>query len=200
MKLARLTTAALLTSVYLRAQDTRHVTEPHVPPACAVLTARLAAENGVLPEAGERTPDTERIQNAIDGCEKGKAVALRAAGGKNIFLSGPIELKAGVTLLVEAGTALFASRNPRDYDMAPGSCGVAPARRAGCKPLIAASHAPDSGIMGDGAIDGRGGAKLLGEDTTWWASASRATAAAAAWCGPSPMKTCACATSPTRSC
>src|ERR1039458_8291690 len=107
------TVAALFAIPCLRAQDTRHVTEPHFPPACVVLTARLAAEHGVLSETSERTPDTGRIQNAIDSCEKGKAVALGAAGGNNVFLSGPIELKAGVTLLVEAGTAVFPSRNPR---------------------------------------------------------------------------------------
>jgi polygalacturonase len=28
--------------------------------------------------------------------------------------------------------------------------------------------AKDSGIMGEGSIDGRGGAKLLGQDVTWW--------------------------------
>ena len=38
----------------------------------------------------------------------------------------------------------------------------------GCKPMITADRAPGSGIMGDGAIDGRGGARLLGQDVTWW--------------------------------
>ena len=158
----------------LRAQDTRTVTEPHFPAACAVLTARLAADQGALPDAGEKLTDTTRIQSAIDGCEKGKAVALRTAGARNVFLTGPLELKAGVTLLVEDGVALFASRNPRDYDLSPGSCGVAPAGASGCKPLIAANHAPGSGIMGDGAIDGRGGARLIGQDVTWWEIAKRA--------------------------
>jgi polygalacturonase len=152
----------------LQAQDTRHVTEPHFPSACTVLTAQLTSDHGVLPDAAERTLDTARIQAAIDACEKGKAVALHPSGAKNIFLTGPLELRPGVTLLVESGVALFASRNPRDYDITPGACGIVPARGAGCKPLIVANHAPGSGIMGDGAIDGRGGAKLLGQDVTWW--------------------------------
>jgi len=152
----------------LCAQDTRNVTEPHYPETCASLAAQLAAPGGVLPEASEHTPDTARIQAAIDGCGAGKAVALRAAEGKNIFLAGPLQLKPGVTLLVESGAALFASRNPRDYDVAPDSCGIVGERGAGCKPLIAAAQAPGSGIMGEGAIDGRGGATLLGQKVSWW--------------------------------
>ena len=158
----------------LHAQDTRHVTEPHFPAACTVLTAQLAAPDGVLPESSETRLDTARIQKAIDGCEKGKAVELKPAGRNNIFLLGPIELRAGVTLLVDGGTAVFASRNPRDYDLAPGGCGVSPAHGPGCKALIDASHAPGSGIMGDGAIDGRGGAKLLGQNVAWWDLSKRA--------------------------
>lgn len=98
----------------LRAQDTRNVAEPRFPQACVVLTARLSAENGVLPDSSERTPDTARIQDAIDRCERGKAVELKPSGPSNIFLAGPLQLKPGVTLLVDGGAALFASRNPRD--------------------------------------------------------------------------------------
>ena len=138
---------------------------------CTVLTARLSAPQGVLPESSEATLDTARIQSAIDGCGAGRAVALKSAGANNIFLSGPFQLKPGVTLLVDAGVALFASRNPRDYDLTLGSCGVVSERGErgrGCKPFIQADHAPGSGIMGDGAIDGRGGARLLGQNVTWW--------------------------------
>ena len=152
----------------LRAQDTRNVTEPRFPQACVVLTARLSAVKGALSDASERTPDTARIQDAIDHCEQGKAVELKPSGSRNIFLAGPLQLKPGVTLLVDGGAALFASRNPRDYDLTPGGCGIVTTGAGGCKPMIAADHAPGSGIMGDGAIDGRGGAKLLGQDVTWW--------------------------------
>jgi polygalacturonase len=161
-------------SAGLRAQDTRHVTEPHFAQVCTVLNARLEAPNSALSEASERTPDTARIQTAIDQCRQGHAVELKGADGNQIFLTGPLQLKPGVTLLVDAGVALFASRNPRDYDASPGSCSVSPARGSGCKPLIAANHAPGSGIMGDGVIDGRGGAKLLGQEDTWWDISKRA--------------------------
>jgi polygalacturonase len=156
------------------AQDTRTVVEPHYPKTCMVLRARLSAPGGELSLGDEHRPDTARVQSAIDNCTAGKAVELRAEGGKNLFLSGPLHLKAGVTLLVSDHTALFASRDPRDYDLTPGSCGVLTAKGHGCKPLIAAEDAPGSGIMGEGAIDGRGGAEMLGQKISWWDLAHRA--------------------------
>jgi polygalacturonase len=149
-------------------QDRRNVTEPHLPPPCAVLTARLAAPRGVLSDAAEATPDTARIQQALDACGRGRAVELRSEASQNVFLAGPLELRPGVTLVVAAGTALFASRNPRDYDVTPGSCGVVAPVRNKCRPFILADKAPGSGLMGDGAVDGRGGAALVGRDVTWW--------------------------------
>jgi polygalacturonase len=156
------------------AQDTRTVVEPHYPSACIVLRARLSAPAGQLSLADERKPDTARLQAAIDRCPAGQAVELRAEGGNNIFLSGPLQLKTGVTLLVDANTALFASRDPRDYDLAPGSCGVLARESHGCKPLISVVDAPGSGIMGEGSIDGRGGAQMLGQKITWWELAHQA--------------------------
>jgi polygalacturonase len=157
-----------------RAEDSRHVTEPQVPPACAALAARLSAPSGALADADEDAPDTKRIQDAIDACAGGKAVVLEAAGPKNVFLAGPLRLKAGVTLLVSAGVALFASRNPRDYDVTPGSCGIVAEQRSPCQPFILAEKAPGAAIMGDGAIDGRGGATLRGQNVTWWDLAKEA--------------------------
>jgi polygalacturonase len=165
---------ALLALPRLHAQDTRQVAEPKFPPVCEALTAHHAAPGGVLSDAAERMPDTARIQHAIDTCAQGKAVELKPAGGNNIFLTGPIQLKPAITLLIDANTALFASRNPRDYDVQPGTCGIVGVRGPGCKSLITADHAPGSGIMGDGAIDGRGGAKLIGQDKSWWDLAKEA--------------------------
>jgi polygalacturonase len=158
----------------LSAQDTRKVTEPHIPAACATLNASIVAERGVIAPEDEQKLDTERIQHAIDNCAAGKAVVLRANGLKNVFLTGPIALRAGVTLVVNANTALVASRDPRLYDLAPGSCGIVSDRGHGCKPLILGDGARGSGIMGLGSIDGRGGAKLLGQDVTWWDLAHQA--------------------------
>jgi polygalacturonase len=162
------TAAFVLSGMMAAAQDTRHVTEPHIPKTCITLKAELAAPNGMLSDSDEQHLDTDRIQKAIDGCSAGKAAVLQAHDQRNVFLTGPLTLKSGVTLVVDANTLLAASRDPRQFDLTPGSCGVVNERGHGCKGLITALKTSGSGIMGDGAIDGRGGAKLLGQQVTWW--------------------------------
>ncbi|MGA7832230.1 MAG: pectinesterase family protein [Terracidiphilus sp.] len=169
-----LASSFLCFALTLTAQDTRTVIEPEIPAACVTLDASIAAPHGIIAEQDEQSLDTVRIQNAIDHCAPGKAVVLRAQGAKNVFLTGPITLSTGVTLVVNANTALVASRDPRIYDIAPGSCGILSERGHGCKPLIRGDGAHDSGIMGEGSIDGRGGAKLLGQNVSWWDLAHQA--------------------------
>ena len=165
----------LSASSLLLAQDTRNVTEPVLPPVCTTLPAQITATATGLAEADEQKLDTTRIQNALDHCGKGHAVTLHAEGSANAFLSGPLELRQGVTLLVERGVTLYASRDPKVYQTSPGSCGlVNDEHGAGCKPLISVKHVSGAGIMGDGVIDGRGGAKILGKDVSWWDLAEQA--------------------------
>ncbi len=161
-------------AVTASAQDTRHVVEPHYPPVCIQLKAQLSAPGGRLTPAEEHMEDTARIQQAIDHCSPGHAVELSSSGDNHVFLTGPIHLRTGVTLLVDKATALYGSRNPRDYDLTPGSCGVVDKRGHGCKPLITVDDAPNAAIMGRGVIDGRGGATLLGQKVTWWDLAHQA--------------------------
>jgi polygalacturonase len=169
----RISPAVLIISCStLLAQDARHVTEPVYPPICQSLTARLSAPGGRL--SSESRFDTERIQKAMDSCSAGMGVQLKPDGHHNVFLTGPIELRPGVVLLVDAGVALFASRNPRDYDLSPGSCGVVDEKGHGCRTWITAERAPGSGIMGEGALDGRGGARLIGQNVSWWDLAKEA--------------------------
>jgi len=158
----------LLLACALPAQDTRQVTEPRIPAACAKLDAVTAAPNGVIADRDETALDTVRIQRAMDGCAQGKAVVLRTKGKKNVFISGPLALRPGVTLVVDKNTALVASRDPRLYDLSPLSCGIVAEKGHGCKPFITGDGAKNAGLMGDGSIDARGGAKLLGQDVTWW--------------------------------
>ncbi len=166
---------SLVVATAVRAQDTRTVTEPRIPAACTVLQAALEpVGDSTLAEPDERRLDTERIQRAIDGCASGTAVVLRRDGARRAFLSGPLTLKAGVTLVVDSGATLFGSRDPRVYDVAPGSCGVLAKSGRGCRPLILAEKAPHSAVMGPGTIDGRGWATLLGQDVSWWDLAQRA--------------------------
>ncbi len=152
--------------------------EPVIPKACATLKAQLSASNGSgLAEADENKPDTLRIQNAIDACGAGHAVQLKAAGNNNAFLSGPLQLRTGVVLRVDEGAILYASRDPRDYDINPGRCGVIDENGHGCKALINGDHADSAGVMGDGIINGRGGAKLVGRNVSWWDLAQEAKTA-----------------------
>ena len=90
------------------------------------------------------------------------------------FLAGPLQLRRQVILELEAGTFLYASRNPRDYDRQAGVCGTITDDGHGCKPLISGEGVSDSGVMGDGVIDGRGGETMLGQSITWWNLADRA--------------------------
>ena len=158
------------------AQDLRNVTEPAIPQTCSTLAAGLSSEKGRLREEDERKLDTARIQQALDSCPAGRAVELKGGAG-NAFLSGPLDLRQGVTLLVDAGVTLFASRDPRVYDMQPGACGtVSQTGGRGCRALISGNQVEGAGVMGDGVIDGRGGEKLLGQNVTWWDLAERARA------------------------
>ena len=159
---------------FLAAQDARTVTEPVLPPVCRSLDAQLSVNGHSLAPADEAKLDTARIQQALDSCGKGHGVILRSNGAANAFLSGPLELREGVTLIVDQGATLFASRDPNVYERTPGSCGLVNELGSGCKPLISAQHVSGAGVMGDGVIDGRGGEKLLGKDITWWDLAEQA--------------------------
>jgi polygalacturonase len=153
-----------------RAQDTRKVTEPVIPRVCATLKAELIAPQGIHAE-DESKLDTARLQQGLDGCGEGHALELAADGEHDAFLTGPIEMRQGVTLLVDKGVTLYGSRNPADYELAPGSCGINDSK-TGCKALITGRGVRGAGIMGDGVIDGRGGSKIIvggkEQGKTWW--------------------------------
>jgi polygalacturonase len=171
--------AALIASAApsLRAQDTRSVAEPVFPPACITLKASFttaAATSGEMEARPNSNAilDTIRIQQALDQCAKSHAVELAPDSGHTAFLTGPIALRPGVTLLIDRSVTLYASRNPTDYELSEGSCGLVNDAPSGCRPLITARGATGSAIMGNGAIDGQGGAKILldGKPSakSWW--------------------------------
>lgn len=156
------------------AQDERAVVEPVIPMSCTVLPAKLTAAGNQLPDGAENQLDTARVQQAIDHCAAGSAVELKSDGAHNAFLSGPLQLRNGVTLLVDRGVTLYASRNPRLYDITSGLCGTVSEAGHGCKPLISVKDVKNAAVMGDGTIDGQGGANVLGESFTWWQLAQAA--------------------------
>ena len=157
------------------AQDARKVVEPSIPPACATLRAQIGRAGQSIAPEDESKPDTQRIQAALDGCSPGHAVVLKRTSARtDAFLSGPLELRRGVVLVVDRATYLYASRNPRDYDRSPGVCGTITEGGRGCKGLINGDGMADAGVMGDGVIDGRGGEIMLGQNISWWNLADRA--------------------------
>ncbi|WP_213804004.1 glycoside hydrolase family 28 protein [Granulicella sp. dw_53] len=123
-------------------------------PACGVVQRFGAKGDGV-------TKDTAAIQAAIDKCAAGP----KSAGGKGwapgrvvlaggTFLTGPILLKSGVVLTIEAGATLLGSVDMADYPK------VKFARQTTVQPLVSAVNAEDVQIQGGGTIDGNG--------KVWW--------------------------------
>ncbi|MBV9449847.1 MAG: hypothetical protein JO345_28540 [Streptosporangiaceae bacterium] len=163
--------------------DSRSVSQPTIPSACATLTAQLQTSNEQFSSANETTPpDTSRIQSALNSCGgSGKAVLLAPSGSNNAFLSGPLSLPASVDLVVEAGATLYASRNPASYQVSgQATCGTVASSDGGCKPFITVTGS-SAGIMGtqsgsgsQGEINGRGDQDILGTSTTWWALSTAA--------------------------
>jgi hypothetical protein len=100
-----------------------------------------------------KTPCTPALQKAID--------AAGAAGGgvvefpAGIFLSGPLQLRSGVTLQLDVGATLLGSRDLKDYS-SPSADAAKP------KPvfhnLIHGEGLHDVTIRGAGTIDGNGDA------------------------------------------
>jgi pectin methylesterase-like acyl-CoA thioesterase len=160
--------AALCAPVH--AQDSRDVREPVVPPSCAVLNA--APEDGTTDSA--RRDDSARIQAAIDKCAPGHALHLASGKTGADFISGPLVLRDGVTLYVDAGATLKASTNPMLFDRGAGACGTIDQGGRGCKPFITIDGIKGAGIMGEGVIDGQGGQRIDGKPETWWQIARRA--------------------------
>lgn len=177
--------------------------EPKLPSpehVCATLTASFTAlSNGLLPDSADdpalgatsTAPDTARVQTALDQCGTGNAVKLIAGVNTSGFITGPISIPTGVTLWIDKGATLYASRDPRQYDLNAGipSCGNTVQGTRNCKPFINAVGTQDAGIVGDGRIDGRGGSPLLapvtdnanrvlkrndGTNYSWWDASWRA--------------------------
>jgi polygalacturonase len=199
------------------AQDRRQVTEPTTPspPYCQVLLANLPAlsPNAFTPPRSfadsieNSPPDTARINQAILQCSQVSAqsnfaipaVVQLAANFSNVsFLSGPILMQSGVTLLVAPGVTLYASRNANEYYLSPptqSTCGTLDAASSsGCKNWItinsgSSRRAKNISFVGPGTIDGRGDAVITFTDgsganknqtlacapvCTWWDLAHQA--------------------------
>ena len=131
--------------------------QPSVHPIETVSCATLAAAQRatVTGPASETAFDTARIQNALDACPEGQAVELTVAHDSthaDAFLTSPLHLRAGITLTIDAGVTLFASRNPADYGHNSSPRAVL---------TVEGKAALPAQLTGYGVIEGRGGAALL---------------------------------------
>ena len=151
-----------------KAQDTRSVIEPQMKPACSILISNKT-QNEL-----ELANDQTLIQEAIDKCPQGQSVHLAPSNQNNSFVSGPLRLKSGVTLVVDRGATLFASSDAQLYDTGEKTCGTTNAKGRGCKPFITLENTHGSAIMGKGTIDGQGHRMVKGLNETWWEIARRA--------------------------
>jgi polygalacturonase len=150
--------------------DTRTVAEPTFPFTCQTLTATFHDANEDVPasvEAVSTNPDQSRLQAALNACQ-GTSQAVELAmdpSGNNAFLTGPITIPTGITLLVDPGVTLYFSRNAQDYDTVQGThtCGTvnAGSNTTNCQNLISIKNDTNSGIMGYGKLNGRGGDVVL---------------------------------------
>ncbi|MBF7691587.1 endopolygalacturonase [Acinetobacter sp. FNA3] len=157
-------TFIFLTSLYSpvsHAIDNRNVIEPTTPSACTTVYAR----NTVM---------TDDIQKALNNCSVGKAVKLSNNGSMNLFLSGPITMPNGVSLIIDKGTVLRAVNNANTFDNGSKNCGTLNGDGKGCKALITFYHVSNGGIYGKGEIDGQGGQILNDKMLSWWDLAQQA--------------------------
>ncbi|AVQ05848.1 TPA: endopolygalacturonase [Xanthomonas vasicola pv. zeae] len=167
---ACLTLAAQASAVTFATGDARAVAEPAVPTLCQPALKASQTPDGRLFEAALESapPDTRTIQAALTACKNG--AVLLTSGSGNAFLTGPLTIPAGVTLVVDQGVTVYGSRNPADYGS---GCGTAGSKSGSCLPLIGIKGA-NAGVMGmrtggrQGTIDGRGDLAMLGKSATWW--------------------------------
>jgi polygalacturonase len=130
---------------------------------CSPLTYGAVGDGVVGTDNG--TLNTVPIQAAIDACAArgGGIVALnRATNGKNVYLTGPIQLKSHVYLEINAGVTLLATTDEGQYSIAflnypmPGTNVFPFTPTAPYEALVFAYQAVDTGIIGTGVINGQG--------------------------------------------
>lgn len=182
--LAGVGTSPAASAASIATGDSRNVSQPSVPATCASVVSTLSTPSGRTFAASQEStpPDTGRIQSALNQCAgSGKAVELKASGTSTAFLSGPLTVGSGETLLVDTGVTLFAALNAARYQVSGKStCGTVASSGGGCVPFLSVTGA-NSAVMGtrsgsgsQGRIDGRGDLKLFGGSETWWQLANDA--------------------------
>lgn len=104
-----------------------------------------------------QTKDTVALQHAIDVCAKNSGGTVHLTAGA--YVSGPLDLKSHVRLLLDKDSTLLGSPDMADFPIRAD----APWRKIS---LIHADHAEDISISGAGIIDGNG--------KIWWDAKAQA--------------------------
>ena len=130
---------------------------------CSPLTYGAIGDGTVGTNNG--TLNTTAIQAAINACaaQGGGIVSLsKVASGKNVYLTGPVQLLSHVLLQVNAGVTLLATTDEGQYSVAfldypmPGTTTAPFTPTAPYEALVFAFQAVDTGIIGAGTINGQG--------------------------------------------
>ncbi|QJC35099.1 glycoside hydrolase family 28 protein [Enterobacteriaceae endosymbiont of Donacia piscatrix] len=145
------------------AKDTRFITEPVVP------------EIGKTLIANDNKDFTTEINNAVMDCAKQhKVVSLIPSNqGDTHFYSGPIIIPSHGGLLINKKVILSAINDSSLYDKGKQTCGTLDNIGKGCNPFIVLKG-ENSGLYGEGYIDGQGGSLLKNRKYTWWQLATEA--------------------------
>ncbi|CCE09491.1 conserved exported hypothetical protein [Bradyrhizobium sp. STM 3843] len=137
-----------------------------------------------------KTDNATAIQTAIDRCARSGGGIVRISGG-GTYITGPIELKSRVYLRIDAPTVLKNTTDHSRYQPAfigypfrfandPTVTGTGPTLPGKPEAMISAVDVVESGIIGDGTIDGSGAdpAAAATSDNpsalSWWQLAANA--------------------------
>jgi polygalacturonase len=122
------------------------MTVPHALAAGKICDARASGARG-----DGHTKDTASLQAAIDACGKAGGGTVHLTAGT--YVSGPLELKSHVRLLLDKGSTLLGSPDMDDFPVRADATWRKVA-------LLHADHAEDIGLAGEGTVDGNG--------KIWW--------------------------------
>jgi len=137
-----------------------------------------------------KTDNATAIQTAIDQCARSGGGIVRITGG-GTYVTGPIELKSRVYLRIDAPTVLKNTTDHSRYQPAfigypfrfandPTVTGTGPTLPGKPEAMVSAVGVVESGIIGDGTIDGSGAdpAAAATSDNpgalSWWQLAANA--------------------------
>lgn len=138
--------------------------------ANADTAARTEQERAAVPGRNIAGASGEELSKAqYRGSRFAVRLVTSSNGPGNAFVSGPLKLPSGVTLWIDRGVTLFATRDVMAYSPSPtgpycGNTAVSASKggsSSNCMPLLSGNHLVNSAIVGDGAIDGRGYAEIV---------------------------------------